>query len=90
MIIQERYNPVVVAANTTVPIYGDNIGGFLCTTSGTITLVKNPNNDGNTTSTTLINAMAVTAGTYYPIPAYLGKNGGAFTTAGGAVGLLLV
>lgn len=86
MVIQERYSAVPVAANTTVPIYSQSIGGFLCTTSGTITLVANKTEER--VQTTLINAMAVSAGVYYPLPFYIGKNGGTFTTAGGAIGLL--
>lgn len=86
MLNTERYTAVPVAANTTVPIYGQSIGGFLCTTSGTITLVANVT--ASHPQRTLINAMAVTAGVYYPLPFYIGKNGGTFTTAGGAVGLL--
>lgn len=82
--IKERYAPKVVAANSTVTIDNSNVGGFICTTGGTITLTRESPSD------TLINAMAVTAGTYYPLPIYLGHNGGSFTTAGGAVGLLLV
>lgn len=85
-VVQERYNPIVVAANTTVPIYGNNIGCFLCTATGTITLVANAN-DGKA-ETTLLSAMAVTAGFYYPLPFYLGKNGGVFTTASNGAGVL--
>lgn len=85
MHVQERYTPKPVAANSTVTISGSGVGGFLCTTSGTITLVRD---DGQGATTTLVNAMAVTAGVYYPLPFYLGPTGGTFTTAGGAVGCL--
>ena len=84
--IQERYNPIVVGANSTVTIHGDNVGCFLCTTSGTVTLVSNAH-DGKA-QTTLLSAFAVTQGTFYRLPFYLGRNGGTFTTAGGATGLL--
>lgn len=80
--IQERYTPKVVGVNTTVDLTDDSIGGFLCTVAGTITLVAG--------GTTLLNAMAVSAGVYYPIPAYLGNAANSFTTAGGASGLLFV
>ncbi len=85
-VIQERYNPIVVGANSTVTIHGNNIGGFLCTATGTITLVANAA-DGKP-QTTLLNAFAVTAGIYYPLPFYLGRNGGTFTTASSGAGLL--
>jgi hypothetical protein len=85
MHVQERYSPVVLGANSTVRINSQGTGGFLCTTSGTITLVRD---NGGGSTTTLINAMAVTAGIYYPLPFLLGQYGGTFTTAGGAIGLL--
>lgn len=88
MVVQERYNPVVVGANGTVRVYGDNIGGFMPTTSGTITVVSNAH-DGKP-QTTLLTAYPVTAGIYCPIPVFIGKNGGTVTAGGGASGLLLV
>ena len=86
MVIQERYNPVPVGANSTVTIYGNNIGCFVCTTSGTLTVVSNAY-DGKP-QTTIINALAVTAGVVYPLPFFLGTNGGTVTTGGGAVGTI--
>ena len=84
--IQERYNPIVVGASSTTIIHSDNVGCFLCTASGTITLVSNAH-DGKA-QTTLLNAFAVTQGAFYRLPFYLGRNGGTFTTAAGAAGLL--
>ena len=84
--VRERYSPVPVAVNTAVTITSNAIGGFACTVSGTITLVANAA-DGKP-QTTLLSAMPVTAGVYLPLPFYLGKEGGTFTTAGGAAGLL--
>jgi len=84
--VQERYNPIVVGTNSTVRITGDNVGGFVCTVSGTITLVANAAD--SKPQTTLLTNFPVTAGVYHPLPFYLGKNGGTFTTAGGASGLL--
>lgn len=85
-IVRERYAPVVVAANSTVAITSNSTGCFLCQVSGTITLTTNAQ-DGKA-ATTLLNAFPVTAGIYYPLPFYLSANGGSFTTAGGAAGLL--
>ena len=79
-VVQERYNPVVVGANSTVTFTSNNVGGFLCQVSGTITLVANQYDSVPTT--TLLNAFPVVAGIYYPLPFYVGKNGGSFTTAG--------
>lgn len=86
MVIQERYSPVPVAANSTVIIYGNSIGCFVCTTAGTLTVVSNAY-DGKAQST-IINALAVSAGVVYPLPFFLGSNGGTVTTAGGAVGTI--
>jgi len=86
MIIQERYSPIPIPANTTVEVSGNAVGVFICTTSGTLTVVSNAY-DGKPT-TTLINALTVTAGTTYWIPFFLGSQGGTVTTAGGAVGCL--
>lgn len=88
MVVQERYSPIVVSVNSTVTIHGDNIGGFLAQTDGTVTLVSQQH-DGKP-QTTLLNAFPVVSGIYYPIPVFIGKNGGTFTAAGGASGLLLV
>jgi len=85
-IITERYNPLVVAADSTEVINGNAIGGFLCTASGTVTVTANAG-DGKD-AYTVINALAVTAGVYYPMPFYLSKNGGTVTTASSGAGVL--
>jgi len=84
--VRERYTPVPVAANATVAITSSSIGGFLCVTSGTITIVANPQ-DGKV-ATTIVSAFPVTSGFYYPFPFYLSSNGGSVTLAGGASGTL--
>lgn len=83
---QERYTPKVVTADSAYRIKSNAVGGFLCTANGTITLVANAA-DG-APETTLISAMTVAAGTYYPLPFYLGKEGGTFTTGTGGAGVL--
>jgi len=83
---QERFSPYPVAANTTINLSASGLGGFLCKVSGTISCVRNAS--GGNPQLTIIDAHPVTAGTYYPLPFYLGTNGGTFTTAGGAVGVL--
>lgn len=80
---RERYPAKVIAANTTVTILGQSIGGFLCKTSGTITVV-------NSQGITVVDAFPVTSGSYYPLPIFVGgDNRATFATAGGAVGTLL-
>lgn len=79
MIVAELFNPKLCPANTATVFAANNgIGGFLCTISGTLTL-----SDG---STTFVNAMAVTAGIWYPLPFTI--QAGTLTTAGGAAGVL--
>lgn len=84
-IVRERYTPHPIGANGTLVLTGDSLGGFLCISAGSITVVRN-NDDGSTT--TIINALPVTAGVYVPLPFYLGKNNGTVTLAGGASGVL--
>lgn len=79
-VVHERYTPVVLAANSTTPIKNSSIGGFLCKTAGTITIV-------NAVGKTIIDTFPVLAGIYYPTPFYL-EGFGTVTTAGGASGTL--
>lgn len=69
--VSERYVPHLMAANSTfnIPQGKDAIGGFLCTATGVLDAYLD---DG---VTKFINALAVTAGIYYPIPAYVGPAG---------------
>lgn len=91
MAIREMYTPVPIAANGTARLDPSiiQVAGFLCQTSGTITIV-------NARGITLLNAFPVTAGVYLPIPMSLrtgGNNTSAtnavITLAGGASGTLL-
>ncbi len=79
--IKERYNPIVLAANGTAPLTGDMVGGFLCQTAGTVSITRN-------TGGALLTAFPVEIGVYYPMPFYIGPNGGTVTLAGGASGIL--
>lgn len=82
---QERYSPVVVGVDSSVPLTGSAVGGFLCKTAGTITITENDEQGG---TRIIVNAVPVTAGIYTPIPFYLSPYGGTVTTAGGASGTL--
>lgn len=82
MHIKERYTPVPMAANATYITTSDQIGGFLCKTAGTISVVAK--------GVTLVDAVAVAAGVYYPLPFYVGDTGATITLGGGAVGTLAV
>jgi hypothetical protein len=85
-IVRERYTPVVIATDSTNKINSNAIGGFLCTDTGTVTLIAEAQ-DGKA-AVTILDTFAVTAGVYYPMPFYLSSNGGTFTTAGGGAGVL--
>jgi len=83
MVIQERYHPQAMAANTSLVLTGAGIGGFVAVTAGTLT-VTDPN------GTVLVNAFPVAAGSVYGIPILTGVHGGAIVSlAGGASGTLL-
>lgn len=68
--IQEHYRPVPIAANGSFVGEVNQLGGFLCVTSGTLTVV-----DG--AGVTVVATIAVTAGVYLPLP---------FDVGGGRVG----
>lgn len=83
---QERYQPILVGLDATVRIETNSVGGFLCKTAGTISISEF--NEINGTTVLIVDAHPVTAGVYYPLPFFLGSNGGTFTAAGGASGTL--
>ena len=86
--VAERYSPRPVAANGVITDYGVNsIGGFLCVTSGTLTLTNNSNIRGVAEPVVLFTNLPVTAGVYYPMPFRV--NGGfTLTCSSGASGVL--
>lgn len=88
MVIQERYIPLVVGVNATVNINNQSVAGFVCQTAGTVTLTTLASE--GVAAFNILTAFPVVAGTYYPLPFFIGKNGGTFTTAGGASGTLAV
>jgi predicted histidine transporter YuiF (NhaC family) len=83
VVIQEQYTPQPMAANASFVTTNQRIGGFICITSGTLTVT-----DG--TGMVEVNGVPVTAGVYLPLPIFLGNNGATITLAGGASGTLLI
>ena len=84
----KKYKPILVAAGATVNFDSSYVGGFLCTTAGTITIRRN-NPDGTTTILLNLFAVASTGGNNFAeIPMFIGVNGGSITSAL-AVGVLL-
>lgn len=84
MNVRERFRPQPMGINSIFEIRGINVGGFLATVSGTLTLTDK---DG----TVLVSAVPVTAGVYTPLPfIFTGSQGATVTLAGGAAGTLAV
>lgn len=82
-VVQERYQPKPMAANSSLKVSKQSIGGFLCVTSGSVTVKDYVGND-------LVDELPVTAGVYHPIPIYLGPHGGTIELGGGASGTLCI
>lgn len=76
--------PIAVAAGATVDFDASKLIGFVCTTSGTITISRRTN-DG---VTTIVDALAVTAGDWVDIPINIGSPQGRVVSSG-AVGVLV-
>lgn len=84
MNVKEAYTPYPVAANGTVVIEGPQMGGFLCTAAGTVNVI-------NTAGVTLVSALPVVAGIYYPMPLrFGGQGGGRLVCSAGAAGTVFV
>lgn len=82
MNVRERFRPQPMAADSNFIIRGPNVGGFLATVAGTLTLTDA---DG----TVLINAVPVSAGIWTPIPfVFSSSQGATVQLAGGAAGTL--
>lgn len=86
--VRERFNPVLMGANSSYRIDGPHMGGFLAKTSGTITVAGR--DALGTSAATFVDAIPVTAGIYTPIPLIFPAPGAQVTLGGGASGTLLV
>lgn len=80
--VQESYKPVQIAGSGTFTNSSNGVGGFLCTTGGTITITTN-----TTTPRTIVPTLTVVAGVYYPMP-FTGSSDGLIITSVSAVGVL--
>ncbi len=80
--VKELYSPNPMVVNAALIVNGNNIGGFLAVTSGTLTITEQQ-------GAVLVNALPVTAGFYVPIPMLFREaGGGTVQLAGGASGTL--
>ena len=77
-------NPIAVGAGATVDFDASKLSGFLCTTSGTVTISRRDANG----VTTIVNALPVTAGEFHDIPIMIGAGQGRIVSAS-AVGVLV-
>ena len=57
----ERYTAYLMGVNASLKVTRQSIGGFLAKTAGTITVV-------NDKGATIVDAVPVAAGLYYPLP----------------------
>lgn len=88
--IQEQFSAFPLAANATQTLVpaslsppSAQVGGFLCSTSGTAKIGQGVTGAG----ADIVTPFAVTAGVFYPIPATVGVTS-AFVLTGGASGTL--
>lgn len=79
-VVRRRYTPIIVTAGSTTKFSSNQIGGFFCTTAGTI-VITTVDDRGNTVTFPTI---TVAVNTWYELPFYLGTNGGTITTVGAA------
>ena len=82
MIASERYHPHSFAVNESRIMTGSGLGGFICVTAGSISVISR-------LGTAILTSFPVAAGTVYGLPMYLGVNGFTVTLAGGASGVVL-
>ena len=81
---RERFRAQPMGANASYKVGGASIGGFVCVTTGTLTVT-------DADATVLVAAVPVTAGQCLAIPIFFNTSaGGTVTLAGGAVGTLLI
>jgi hypothetical protein len=85
-VVQETfsYKPLT-ASGVLLGSSGGALGGFLCTVAGTVKITEGQSGAG----ATIVDTLAVTAGTFYPMP-FATPTGAYATLAGGAQGTFAV
>lgn len=79
--VQESWSYKPLVASGQVAARDGQLGGFLCSTAGTVTVYDNAAATGNV----MVANMPVTAGVYHPMP-FSFTTGCYFVLAGGATG----
>jgi hypothetical protein len=85
MEVREVYSPLRLSASGTICQERGLIGGFLCTTSGTLQITDGVNAGG----ADIISSIPVSAGVYYPLGIRC-KNGAWAVLGTGAIGTFTV
>lgn len=81
MQVQEIFRHKLMTASGTLVGINGNVGGFLCTTSGTLQITSGIASGGSD----IVKAFDVTEGSWYPIP-FKFPNGAYAVLGGGAEG----
>lgn len=81
MIVREIFIPRRLTASGTLLQEAGQIGGFFCTTAGTLQITSG----GAAGGSDIVSSFSVTAGTYYPLP-FDCPSGAYAVLGGGAVG----
>jgi hypothetical protein len=84
MNVREIYTPKRMTANGMIVPIGGQIGGFFCTTAGTLQITVGEASGG----ADMISSFSVAAGTMYPFNLYC-ETGAYAVLGGGAVGTFL-
>ena len=85
MKVRELYRPKRMTASGTLVAIGGAVGGFLCTTAGTLQITAGEAAGGSD----IVSSITVTAGQYYPM-GFFCETGAYAVLGGGAVGTFLV
>lgn len=71
MKVREVWSPLKLAASGTCCPVGGSLGGFLCTTAGTLAISEGVDSGGNE----IVEAFDVAEGSYYPLPFKMDRGG---------------
>lgn len=80
-VVQEVFSPALIAANGTFTGAPAALGGFVCNTSGTLSMTLG--------GFPFLTTMPVTAGVYYPLPFAIPAGATVVVTAAGGAGGIL-
>lgn len=85
--VRERYRPQLMLAGSSYRVTGSNLGGFIPTVDGSLT-VTSADNQG--VAITLVDAVPVFAGSYLPLPLVSPFNQPMTVSLNAAAGTLLI